>query len=98
MRLATIQTPAGPHAAILQGDAYVDLHATQPKVPASVRELLAGGADMLRTAQETATRPDAVRYPTASAKLLAPIPNPPKVICIGLNYRDHAAESGSPIP
>jgi 2-keto-4-pentenoate hydratase/2-oxohepta-3-ene-1,7-dioic acid hydratase in catechol pathway len=30
--------------------------------------------------------------------LLAPIPRPGKVICIGLNYRDHAAESGAEIP
>jgi 2-keto-4-pentenoate hydratase/2-oxohepta-3-ene-1,7-dioic acid hydratase in catechol pathway len=29
---------------------------------------------------------------------LAPVPNPQKVICIGLNYADHAAESGQPIP
>lgn len=28
----------------------------------------------------------------------APVPRPGKVICIGLNYRDHAAESGMPIP
>jgi 2-keto-4-pentenoate hydratase/2-oxohepta-3-ene-1,7-dioic acid hydratase in catechol pathway len=32
------------------------------------------------------------------AKLLAPVPRPGKVICIGLNYRDHAAESNMPIP
>jgi 2-keto-4-pentenoate hydratase/2-oxohepta-3-ene-1,7-dioic acid hydratase in catechol pathway len=30
--------------------------------------------------------------------LLAPIPRPPKIICIGLNYRDHAAEANQPIP
>ena len=30
--------------------------------------------------------------------LLAPVPRPGKVICIGLNYRDHAAEGGNPIP
>jgi 2-keto-4-pentenoate hydratase/2-oxohepta-3-ene-1,7-dioic acid hydratase in catechol pathway len=29
---------------------------------------------------------------------LPPIPDPSKVICLGLNYRDHAAESGAPIP
>jgi 2-keto-4-pentenoate hydratase/2-oxohepta-3-ene-1,7-dioic acid hydratase in catechol pathway len=29
---------------------------------------------------------------------LAPIPRPPKIICIGLNYRDHAEESNLPIP
>ena len=34
----------------------------------------------------------------ASVHLLAPVPRPGKVIGIGLNYRDHAAESGQPIP
>jgi 2-keto-4-pentenoate hydratase/2-oxohepta-3-ene-1,7-dioic acid hydratase in catechol pathway len=33
-----------------------------------------------------------------SVKLLAPIPRPGKVICVGLNYRDHAIESGMDIP
>src|SRR5882724_5058841 len=36
--------------------------------------------------------------PLASVKLLAPIPRPGKLICIGLNYRDHAAESNMAIP
>jgi 2-keto-4-pentenoate hydratase/2-oxohepta-3-ene-1,7-dioic acid hydratase in catechol pathway len=36
--------------------------------------------------------------PLEKVKLLAPIPRPPKVICIGLNYRDHAIESNMPIP
>src|SRR5688572_8382514 len=31
-------------------------------------------------------------------RLCAPVPRPGKIICIGLNYRDHAAESGMPIP
>ncbi|HEY8185106.1 MAG TPA: fumarylacetoacetate hydrolase family protein [Pyrinomonadaceae bacterium] len=34
----------------------------------------------------------------ADAYWLAPVPRPGKVICIGLNYRDHAAESNMPIP
>jgi 2-keto-4-pentenoate hydratase/2-oxohepta-3-ene-1,7-dioic acid hydratase in catechol pathway len=33
-----------------------------------------------------------------SVALLAPIPRPPKVICVGLNYRDHAEESKMEIP
>ncbi|MBK9169205.1 MAG: fumarylacetoacetate hydrolase family protein [Bryobacterales bacterium] len=33
-----------------------------------------------------------------SVRLLAPIPRPPKIICVGLNYRDHAIESNMEIP
>ena len=33
-----------------------------------------------------------------SAPLAAPVPRPSKIVCIGLNYRDHAAESGMPLP
>ncbi len=98
MRLATIQTPDGPRAALLQGDSYVDVHVSRPDLPVSVRGLLAAGAGALRAAAEAAARPDAVRHPAASVRLLAPIPDPPKVVCIGLNYRDHAAESGAAIP
>ena len=36
--------------------------------------------------------------PLPSVTLLAPIPRPPKLICVGLNYRDHAAESKMEIP
>jgi len=36
--------------------------------------------------------------PLASVRLLAPIPRPPKIICVGLNYRDHAIESNMEIP
>ncbi len=38
------------------------------------------------------------KIPLASVKLLAPIPRPRKLICIGLNYRAHAMETGSAIP
>jgi 2,4-diketo-3-deoxy-L-fuconate hydrolase len=33
-----------------------------------------------------------------SARWASPVPRPGKVVCIGLNYADHAAESGMPIP
>jgi 2-keto-4-pentenoate hydratase/2-oxohepta-3-ene-1,7-dioic acid hydratase in catechol pathway len=41
--------------------------------------------------------PDA-RFPIDSVRLLAPIPRPGKFICVGLNYRDHAAETKMEIP
>jgi 2-keto-4-pentenoate hydratase/2-oxohepta-3-ene-1,7-dioic acid hydratase in catechol pathway len=36
--------------------------------------------------------------PLDDVRVLAPVPRPGKVICIGLNYRDHAAEAGLPLP
>ena len=42
--------------------------------------------------------PGGERWDLGTVKLLAPIPRPPKIICIGLNYRDHAEESNLPIP
>ena len=36
--------------------------------------------------------------PSQDAYWYAPIPRPGKVVCIGLNYRDHAAESGLAVP
>jgi len=42
--------------------------------------------------------PDYAVTPLDRITLLAPIPRPPKFICVGLNYRDHAAESHSEIP
>jgi 2-keto-4-pentenoate hydratase/2-oxohepta-3-ene-1,7-dioic acid hydratase in catechol pathway len=98
MRLATIATPAGPRAALYQDDCFIDLHATETDLPSSVRGLLAGGSKYLNAAADAADQPKAVRFPADSVKLLPPIPDPPKIVCVGLNYRDHAEESGAPIP
>lgn len=98
MRLATIHTDNGPRAALLHGDFYVDLHATDAALPPSVRQLLEMGPSALQAAARAATHPRAVQVPVKGTKLLAPIPDPPKIVCLGLNYRDHAAESGAPIP
>jgi 2-keto-4-pentenoate hydratase/2-oxohepta-3-ene-1,7-dioic acid hydratase in catechol pathway len=42
--------------------------------------------------------PSGPTYNLADVKLLAPIPRPPKLICVGLNYRDHALEAKMEIP
>lgn len=98
MRLATIQTPSGPRAAVQQGNTFVDLHATDSSLPTSVRAILEGGEGMLRNCAAVAARPAAIRYPQSAVRILAPIPDPPKILCIGLNYKDHAEESGAPLP
>jgi 2-keto-4-pentenoate hydratase/2-oxohepta-3-ene-1,7-dioic acid hydratase in catechol pathway len=98
MRLATIRTPAGPRAAVQVGTDFVDLHATDPTLPDRTRPMLLHGPEMLKAVEQAARRSNAVKYPVAEAKLLPPVLGPAKIICIGLNYRDHAAESGVPIP
>ena len=61
--------------------------------------VIAGGADALDRVQRWASSaPGASRHDPDAVKLAAPIARPPKIICIGLNYRDHAIESNMPIP
>ena len=98
MQLATIQTPLGPRAAALWQDNYVDLHATDSALPASLRELLAEGPALLQAVAHACQRQKVVEYPAEQVKLLPPIPDPPKIVCLGLNYSDHAKESGAQLP
>jgi 2-keto-4-pentenoate hydratase/2-oxohepta-3-ene-1,7-dioic acid hydratase in catechol pathway len=76
---------------------YVDIQAADPSLPSSVREILALGDEGLDRVREEIGR-GGVRHDPATASLLAPVPDPQKLICLGLNYRDHAAESGMAVP
>src|SRR5262245_50328904 len=98
MRLATLATPIGPRPAVRLDDKYIDLVATDPNLPGSVRELLEAGPAALASAKATAARPNATSVSAAGAKFMPPVSNPPKILCIGLNYRDHAIEGGKAIP
>ncbi len=98
MRFATIHTWAGPRAALRRDNVYIDLHATDANVPPTVRLILEGGPRTLEAARLAAERADAVTHPADQVKFYAPVADPRKIICLGLNYRDHAAESGAPIP
>src|SRR5665213_3961861 len=84
MRLVTFEAEAGstPQAGIVSGDQVIGL-----------------GQDMLSViAAGTLPALGGPRYDLAAVKLLAPIPRPPKFICVGMNYRDHAREAGVEIP
>ena len=97
MRLATVLTDQGPRACMLWEKLYVDIQAADPSLPSSVREILAlGDEGRDRIAAEIGR--GGVRHEPSEAVLLAPVPDPQKVICLGLNYRDHAIESKMEIP
>ena len=91
MRFITIQRDGRPEPALRTGGEIIGLRGAGFD---SMLSLISGGAAALAAASEWIARaPAEARWPTEAAKLLAPIPRPPKIVCIGLNYREHAAES-----
>src|SRR5579863_4852792 len=84
---------ARPEAGVVVNDGVVGL------APAGFPDMLA----VLAAGEDGRAKIDsfvdsAPTVPLTSVRLLAPVPRPPKLICIGLNYRDHAAEAHQEIP
>lgn len=92
MRLVTYKSARGPRVAGVRDGGYVDLHATDGELPSSMKQLLALGPAGLERAAAAVKRGEKIA--ASSVRLLAPVPDPEKVICVGLNYADHARESG----
>ena len=100
MRLCTIMSGGKAVVGVKKGDGkIVDLSKQMPRGPKSVVEILAGGKAVQAAVAKACTKPKAgATVSEKSAKYLTPIPSPGKILCIGLNYRKHAEETGSPIP
>ncbi len=95
MRLVTYQSKQGPRAAGVRGTDWIDLNTTDNSLPTSLADLLALGDAGLKKAADAVAKGQPL---PKGLKVLAPIPRPEKVICIGLNYADHAKESGQAPP
>jgi 2-keto-4-pentenoate hydratase/2-oxohepta-3-ene-1,7-dioic acid hydratase in catechol pathway len=98
MRLVSYRKDGTAAAGILLGEEIVPLSSLERPPGASVRGVL-GELDAagLRALGEQAALAQE-RVPLVEVQLSAPVPDPEKIICIGLNYRDHAEESGQEIP
>jgi 2-keto-4-pentenoate hydratase/2-oxohepta-3-ene-1,7-dioic acid hydratase in catechol pathway len=83
MRLVTFRSRQGaPEAGVLSGEKVTSF-----------------GTDMLSViASDGKLQPAGSIWDVADVKLMAPVPRPPKLICIGLNYRDHARETNQQVP
>jgi 2-keto-4-pentenoate hydratase/2-oxohepta-3-ene-1,7-dioic acid hydratase in catechol pathway len=96
VRLISCRTAAGETLAVVVGDRWLAAAEVMPGGPATMVELLTAGPtalDALRdriAAMSIADR--GLRL--ADAELLAPVPRPGKIVAIGRNYREHAAEEG----
>ncbi len=97
MRYLTFQRPGGlPEPGVLLEDQVVALRS------AGFHDLigvLAGGSEARATIENWIYQPAAGHtVPLSEVTVLAPIPRPSKLICVGLNYRDHAIESNMEMP
>jgi 2-keto-4-pentenoate hydratase/2-oxohepta-3-ene-1,7-dioic acid hydratase in catechol pathway len=90
MRLVSYRGDSGARAGLLTDEGVLDAAAILRLDRISVRELIEG--EMLRDLAERLEGSDV--GPIANAELLPPLPDPDKIICMGLNYRSHAAEAG----
>jgi len=93
MRLVTFDAGDGPRAGVLEDNRVLDAWALLGEPHrGSLRELIADGrVEDLRGRLGDAGAPS---HPRSAVRLLAPIPDPGKIVCIGLNYRRHATEVG----
>jgi 2-keto-4-pentenoate hydratase/2-oxohepta-3-ene-1,7-dioic acid hydratase in catechol pathway len=90
MRLVTYGKDGETRAGVLTDDGLIDAAQALGVGAIGVRGLIANGrVDELR---ESLAGADA--EPVEGAELLPPVPDPDKIVCIGLNYRSHAAEAG----
>lgn len=99
MRLVSFSKGGGSAVGLRQGDSVIDLSIAAPKLPRTLAGILAAGASARTELKKVAAKPRKNAVLKASkVKLLPPIPAPGKILCIGLNYKDHAAEMGNPLP
>ena len=97
MRFTTYLHAGQPRLAVVDGDSIVDLAAARPGVPADLRAALAAGID-LKAEAAAALASGAPRLKLSQQTLAPLVPEPGKIICLGLNYFDHAKEGGRDKP
>ncbi len=96
MRLATIASPGGPRLHVRARSGYVDIaEATGDPRLSSLQYVLGTGLaamDVIRPLQDSEGRQ------VAEADFAPAVPAPPRILCLGLNYSEHALEGGREVP
>jgi 2-keto-4-pentenoate hydratase/2-oxohepta-3-ene-1,7-dioic acid hydratase in catechol pathway len=92
MRIVAFKRKDGPGLAVRRGADLIDLAVAAPKLPRELAALLAapGGLAAAKAAAKSAKAKALVK---GRITHLPTVAKPPKIICVGLNYVDHAAES-----
>jgi 2-keto-4-pentenoate hydratase/2-oxohepta-3-ene-1,7-dioic acid hydratase in catechol pathway len=97
MRFVTFQSGSRARPGVVFGsDEVLDLSSIGFN---SLLEFIETGAEGRARVENLISSPaQSAQYHLRDIQLLAPIPRPRKLICVGLNYRDHAEETGAQIP
>jgi acylpyruvate hydrolase len=91
MRIVHFETGGVPGIAADEGSGWHGLTQRDSGFPGTLPELIAQGADLLRIGRSLGQSP---AIDLNAVRLLPPVPVPPKILCVGLNYDDHLEESG----
>lgn len=99
MKLMMFQRGKSLALGLLEGKAVIDLGIADRALPKDLHGLIAAGPGALAAARAAAAdAPASARFVLDAMKPGLPIANPPKFICVGLNYALHAKEGGHAIP
>ncbi|MBK19925.1 MAG: 5-oxopent-3-ene-1,2,5-tricarboxylate decarboxylase [Rhodospirillaceae bacterium] len=99
MRLIAFDKNGNATMGARDGDAVIDLSVAAPELPDNLTDIIKlgqTGIDQISTAISGAG--DDARIALNDIKYLPPTTNAGKIICLGLNYADHAAEGGHKKP
>ncbi len=97
MRFTTFRQNNQDRLGVVLGDQVIDLQQALPELSHDLRANLRAGVDML-AAGLAAAATNAPRLALSSLTLSPLMPEPGKIICLGLNYFDHAKEGGRDKP
>ncbi|MEM9315258.1 MAG: fumarylacetoacetate hydrolase family protein [Pseudomonadota bacterium] len=88
MKLLTFTHDGKTRIGALRDDGIVDLHATDSELPPDMLSLLQGGDAMMARARTAAEAGDP-GFALGDVQLHSPVPNPPRILAVGLNFMDH---------
>ena len=101
MKIVSFSTNEDKHIGIIRGDKIVSLTALNPEdFPPCIKTYIQGGKEIQQRAEQLLEEHKDVEsvFDLSSVKILPPITQPEKIICVGLNYLDHCAETGMEPP
>jgi len=96
MKLVAFKVGNRSRLGAVTADRVVDL--SGPDGYASMLALIKAGPGALKSLAERVRAGAGHAQPLADVQLQAPLPNPPKIVAIGLNYMDHCREQNVPVP